>query len=113
MATVLTLGRSALSLDAETGTGAGESFQVWSNSQPRSLPVSHRWLFTITGSPTNIRIDIEGSLDDSTWFDINCWNLVSDGTLYIPNPQVYYARANLVTLTGGSSPTVTARLFVG
>jgi len=74
-----------------------------------------------TGSPSSVSVDLEGSLDGSFWFALGRLNDLSALTVG-PDPYggqdtsatfkhahwVRHVRANLLTLSGGSSPTVTA-----
>ena len=71
----------------------------------------------ITGSPTTVTVKIYGSLDKSKWVDFHnhtmtAGELSAGVSIAIPQtePIVNYIKAELVTLTGGTSPTVTVYL---
>lgn len=95
-------------LDAATATGA-------SNSQTfTKLIKDHTIQVSITGAPTAVEIDLEGSLDNISFFTLgqmvfDAGDLTALGAmLHVPSSVVRFVRVNLTTLTGGSSPTVTA-----
>jgi len=102
-------------LNAADSTGAGSAFNmhrdadydVTKNSQKMNGQVT----ITDTGAATQITVAIEGTLDGTNWFTI----LVQDVTLaggkcLLPNINLRQIRANLLTLTAGTAPTVTVIL---
>lgn len=98
-------------LNAVTVTGAGTSLNMGSSYSSFALQV------TITGNPTQTVVWIEGSLDGTNWAPTPLlkWDLttpqVSADIVFVKDVPVQYVRANLKTLGGGSSPTVTAVLI--
>jgi len=100
------------SLNAATTTGPGASVDLVT---PRR---SVRMVTTVTGSPSAVVVNFEGSLDGTTWtvLGTTTGNAVSNmlpggpytDTVTSVGPDVRYIRANMVTLTGGTSPTVSA-----
>lgn len=93
------------SLDAATVTGPGTAHDLG------ELADHHSLLWWSEGGPSS-RVDLEGSHDGEHWFSL----AVGSGGFALapasstPGVLVRYVRANLVTLTGGSSPTVTATI---
>ncbi len=94
-------------LDAATTTGASTTWAV------RMKPRNHTVQFTITGAPTAVTVDLEGSLDDITWISLAS-HIATAGELtaaaamfHVVDKPIRYARVNLTTLTGGAAPTVT------
>ena len=98
-------------LDAATATGAGNSRRM------NKKPSSHTIQATMGGAvvATAVTIDFEGSLDNTTWFQLDqhafsAGEITAEGALYhIVDIPVKYVRANLTTLTGGTAPTVTVK----
>lgn len=107
-------GRGGVLLDAVTGTGAGARsirFTV-----PRK---EHTVQVVVTGAPVAVTIDLEGSLNGTEWFQLanyvfTAGDIAAEQAMFhVTNKPVMDVRANLVTLTGGASPTVTARSVSG
>jgi hypothetical protein len=96
-----------LSLNAVTGTGAGQSAAC-----PNTLG-GFTWVVTVTGSPTACVVNLEGSLDNVTFFTLDTCNATTSEMRHVINKSVAYLRANLATLTAGTAPTVTARIYKG
>jgi hypothetical protein len=96
-------------LAAVTTTGAGATIKMTEGVSEHSYQVN------ITGAPTAVTVDLEGSLDGSTWFQLD-QHAMSAGELtdtasltHVTGKLAEYIRMNLTTLTGGASPTVTGR----
>lgn len=95
-------------LNAVTSTGASS---VWGFRQNAT---DHTIQSTITGSPTVVVLDLEGSLDEVTWFTLashsfSAAELSAQAAMFhVTNKLAKHIRLNLATLTGGASPTVTA-----
>jgi hypothetical protein len=97
----------ATSLNAVTAAGSGAASTYSTTRQNFGLQVN------TTGSPTVATINLEGTLDGSHWFKLAQWNLSNQATgdiVFATMTPVLGIRANLITLTGGTSPTVTAYL---
>jgi len=95
------------SLDAVSVTGPGSVLSFDKPRSPLSMQVS------VTGAPSSAVVALQTSLDGTTWFDASG---VSGGTptnMCLTGMLALHARANLVELTGGSSPTVTAIIAAG
>lgn len=60
-----------------------------------------------TGTPTSYSLKLQGSLDNSHWFDIGS-AITADGTypLSVSNVFVPFIRGNITAVVGGTSPTV-------
>lgn len=89
-------------MDAATTVGPGSVvvFDV-----PRS-PIN--MYMTVTGSPTGFACALEGSLDGVNWTE-----LVRGGTnspIVVTTDLALMARANIIQMDGGTSPTVTATI---
>ena len=71
--------------------------------------IEGNWLgvqIDITGAPTGVQVDIQGSLDDKTYYKIIGYPYNTGGLYFIGNIAVRFVKAVLTTLNGGSSPTV-------
>ena len=96
-------------LNAATATGAGSTQKV------SMIPSSHTVAATMGGTvvATAVTVDLEGSLDDSTWFTLashafTAGEITAEAAMFhVADKPVRYVRANLTTLTGGTDPTVT------
>jgi len=95
-------------LDGATATGASTSHAV------RMKPRNHTIQTTITGAPTAVTIDLEGSLDGTTFVSLASYIFTADdltaaaAMFHVVDKPVRFVRLNLKTLTAGTSPTVTA-----
>lgn len=112
-----------VSLDAAISTGPGVAVDLNGTSNEFTLVV-----FT-SGSPASFDVELQGSHDGSNWFslDLSVGPSISVNSTEYTNtnnnsggqaasrvkPHARYVRANLDTLTGGTSPTVTATIAVG
>jgi hypothetical protein len=88
------------SLDAATSPGAGSV---------RDLEGSlfhHTVLVWATGEPSAVRVDFYGSHDGDNWFNFGN----TTGAPLSVDRVVRYVRADLTTLTGGTSPALTATI---
>jgi len=94
-------------LDAATATGVSTSHPV------RMKPRNHTVQFTITGAPTAVTVDLEGSLDDTTFVSLASYVMTADeltataAMFHVVDKPVRFIRVNLKTLTAGTAPTVT------
>jgi hypothetical protein len=108
-------GSRGISLNAVLVTGAGQRLDLL---VPRSV---HTMQVTWTSNPTVVVVDLEGSLNgvdfkQMTRFDTATPFVSGDmvtasvfaGTGIRAYPAVSFVRANLITLTGGTAPAVTA-----
>ena len=98
-------------LAAAAATGAGSS------QRASLIPSQHTVQATMGGSvvATAVTVDLEGSIDDATWFQLarhafSAGDITAEGAMFHVNDKpVKYVRANLITLTGGTDPTVTVK----
>lgn len=94
------------SLNAASSTGAGASVDIGS---PRRMLTMQ---CIVTGSPSAAVVNLEASLDNVNFTALGQWSLTggqaTGGMISVAGHVVEFARANLLTLSGGSSPTVTA-----
>lgn len=93
-------------LNTVTATGAGGSIICGQGISEHTVQA------TITGAPTAVTVALEGSLDATTWIELDS-HVFSAGELtatkamwHVVNKVVKHVRLNLTTLTGGTSPTV-------
>ncbi|MCK4870762.1 MAG: hypothetical protein KAS93_06605 [Gammaproteobacteria bacterium] len=94
-------------LKAATSTGTGDSVtSVHPEQEDKSFQV------VVTGGPTQVTVDIEGSINGGVSYDqLLRHDVTADGNLFHMNGKpVTSIRANLITLTGGTSPTVTLKM---
>lgn len=98
-------------LDAVTVTGVGSSSTA--SAEVGQLIKDHTVSVTTTGSPTAVTMDLEGSLDDVTFFSLASHVFTAaeitagNAMFHVVNKPVRFVQLNLTTLTGGTSPTVT------
>lgn len=90
---------------ATTQTATGQTAAI----SMRGIAISHSIGLVVTGSPTGCTYRLQGSRDGTNWFnisatDITCTSTTASYEANKPWPQV---RGNLLTLSGGTSPTVT------
>lgn len=112
-----------VALNAASSTGPGPVMDL--NGTANEFTV-----FSIsTGSPTSLNLHFEGSHDGINWFNMylglnapatgeaistQYWENGCANTGFTrPKPHARFVRMNLITLTGGTSPTVTATVAVG
>ena len=93
---------------AQTTTGATDTANV-----AKVSPSVHTLALTVTGSPAGCTYRLEGSLDGTTFFDLSGAQTCTSSTMFhVVQKKVTYVRGFLITLSGGSSPTV-ALAYVG
>jgi hypothetical protein len=94
------------SLSAATGTGAGAA-QNWG-----AVRSNHALQVNLTGAPSAVNVNLEGSLDGVNWTTIGAWAIAggqtTGQTVWFTGKAAIFTRANLSTLTGGTTPTVSA-----
>ena len=111
-----------VALSGVTGTGASTSVDLGGVSNEFTMNL------VITGSPSSLDVRLQGSHDDVNWFTIlestttgshplSTEFTLGEETTGTPDrryrPHARYVRAIVNTLSGGSSPTVTASIAVG
>ena len=91
---------SGKSLDAVSATGPGAAIMF---DEPHT---NHSLSYSTTGSPTSVAVELEGTIDGTNWFGLfSAGNPPFGNSIDFPLLGI---RANLTTLVGGVSPTVTA-----
>lgn len=99
---------SGQSLNAVTATGAGTAIAPTNPSGHATMIV------TTTGSPV-VTVDLEGSVDGTNWVYVNGLIGSAAPLSYVDSGNSFVFtqfRANLKSLVGGTSPTVTAYIAV-
>ena len=97
-------------LDAVTTTGASDRWKAHGSEE-------HTVQINVTGSPTAVTVDLEGSLDNNTYFQLASHAMTAGelsnaaAMFHVETKRVEYVKANVTNLQGGSSPTVTVRYF--
>lgn len=95
-------------LDAVTAVGPSPQWIV------RMKPRNHTIQFTLTGGPTAVTLDLDGSLNGDDWSSLASYVASAEdltdtkGMFHVIDKTIRYVRLNLVLLTGGTVPTVTA-----
>ncbi len=100
-----------LLLNAATSTGAGTSFSLL------TVPAKHTVQATMGGTAvaTAVTVDLEGSLDNSTWFTLashvfTAAEITAEAAMFhVIDKPIRFARLNLTTLSGGTAPSVTGK----
>lgn len=71
-------------------------------------PTHHTVQAVVTGAPTAVSAQLQGSLDGTDFFNVGTAQSVPSGGIFsIPDFPLLWVRVQLATLTGGTSPTVT------
>lgn len=97
-------------LSGVSGAGAGSAVPVQSaeNLPTRRYDMNAVAKSSTTGAPTGCICAVEGSFDGSTWFTLAVQDIIVEGANFaIPNSPVKYLRGNLISFTGGTTPTAT------
>ena len=95
-----------LPLNAVTATGASSTYQT------KVEAAYFTWQITATGSPTTVSCALQVSNDGSTWTTIDTSTTTTEETRHVTGYSFKYFRANLATLSGGTTPTITVRCIV-
>ena len=109
-------------LHAQTGDFRGRSYTFTTQSAVgattgRSLggvAITHTTELIVTGAPATCTYRLQGSRDNSTWFNISAADITCTATTvaFVHGAPAQYVRGNLLTLTGGTAPTVTLK-YIG
>ena len=99
-------------LNAVTAIGAGPA-----NISNVPFDMAMTFQVTSTGAPTQVTVDIEGSIDDGvTWESLLTQDVTANGGMFNITEGSIAAtrlRANLTVLTAGTAPTVTCEMTHG
>lgn len=92
------------SFTAQTGTGATTALAA-----PMSVMTHHSIQLVVTGAPSTCTYRLQGSNDNTNWFNISASDITctSSTQAYETSKPARWVRGNLLTLTGGTSPTIT------
>lgn len=95
---------SATSLSAATAVGAGSALVFNAPRSTLSMQVS------FTGTPTSVTVQLLGSIDLTNYYALTTFSDGASGDIVwtIGAIPVLAVKANLVLLSGGTAPTVTA-----
>lgn len=104
-------------LNAATATGAGTAIDVVPGMNEvlgRNTPyLNAKADISDTGGATQITVAIEISEDNVNWYTAVVHDYTLAGTsVAVPNNHARYIRANLLTLTAGTAPTVTVTVTI-
>lgn len=99
-------------LAAATATGAGAAVDL------ANVVDTFTAQYVTTGGPSGYAAKLQGSLDGATWVDLPSLNVTADGLVTnnatgVTRYAVRFIRANVTTLTGGTSPTVSVTVVPG
>ena len=100
-------GNLLVSCAAVTSTGPCTAFAV---NAPQAA--TYTWQTSETGSPASVTVNLEGSLDGSTWSTLDTTSSASGSFATVSGKPVRQIRCNLATLTGGTNPTVTCQMTI-
>lgn len=94
---------------AQTATGTTATSGLM-----RGIPVAHTIELVVTGGPTGCTYRLQGSRDGTTWFNISAADITcTTSTVAFENGKpAVSVRGNLLTLTGGTTPSVTLK-YIG
>lgn len=98
---------ASASITAATATGAGTTVSLLVAQANFSMQVVY------TSVPSLLIVNLEGSLNGTNWQTLVQWSSASQGNGAIMSAigtPVTYIRANILTLNGGASPTVTVNI---
>jgi len=73
----------------------------------------HTWQVIVTGNPTALEVKLEGTIDGTNWFVLDTSKTVASEMRHVVNKLVWQVRPKLLTLTGGTVPTVEVAWFSG
>lgn len=93
----------------QSGTGATATSGLM-----RGVPVAHTAELIVTGGPAACTYRLQGSRDGVTWFNISAADITCTATTvaFENGKPAVTVRGNLLTLSGGTTPTVTLK-YIG
>ena len=85
-----------------------------SSGQMRGIAVHHTTELIVTGAPTGCTYRLQGTRDGTTWFNLSAADVTCTTTAvaFEANKPAVQVRGNLLTLTGGTTPSVTLK-YIG
>lgn len=80
----------------------------------RGIAINHAIELIVTGAPATCTYRLQGTRDAVTWFNISAADITCTTTTvsFEANKPTVQVRGNLLTLTGGTAPTVTLK-YIG
>lgn len=78
------------------------------------MPMPHRytWQTQVAGGTlTSITVNLEGSLDGTTWFQLDQTTTATGETRHVVNKPIRYVRANVVAVTVASGTPTLSVIF--
>lgn len=91
-------------LNAVSATGPGAAVDL------SSSPLRHHaWEIVVTGAPTASEVHLQGSLDNTNWYTLDTSTTTSSELRFVVDKPVRFVRANWISVSGGTAPTVTVR----
>lgn len=103
-----------VSLAAVTAAETGDEVAFPARA-PNDYPKTYTWEMVVTGAPTTVDADLEGCIGDpdtaGNWFIIDTSTITASELRHVVDKRIMYLRVILNTLTGGTTPTVTARIL--
>lgn len=104
-------------IEDATTIGTGQNYTVgWGKEEANT---AHTFQISTNGSPTNVLVKIEGSVDGSNFSCIVQHQMTSDelandnAIFHLINKPVPVIRANIAQLDGGVSPQVSVYYYKG
>jgi len=95
---------------AQSGTGATASSGLM-----RGIAMFHTIELIVTGAPATCTYRLQGTRDAVTWFNVSAADITCTSSIVTfesAAKPVVQVRGNLLTLTGGTAPTVTLK-YIG
>jgi len=69
----------------------------------------HTWTVVSDASESNLTVKLEGSIDNSNWFELDSYSGTADTMRHIVNKPVRYIRFNVTSM--GDASSITLRYF--
>lgn len=95
----------------QSATGATSATLFSSTARIPGMPTHHTAELIVTGGPAACTYRLQGSVDGTTWFNISAADVTCTSTTvaFESNKPAKNIRGNLLTLSGGTAPTVTLK----
>lgn len=72
---------------------------------------TYTWTIRITGAPSAAEVRLEGTIDGNNFYTLDTSTTTTSEMRFVVNRPISNIRANVITLTGGSSPAVTVKIY--
>ena len=96
---------SGVIMNAKATTGDGTVVRL------QNPYTNHTWVTVVTGGPSATSITLQGSIDGTNWAVLDTTTTTTAEMRHIIYKPVLWIKANVGTLTSGTSPTVTVTLL--